>query len=123
MIIMKFRDRLKQLRNERGITQEHLSHALDIPASTIRRLESDEDSLPRKDRLEAIANYFNCSVDYLIGRTNNRTEIVEGIEDLIEFLTNPNTTVNGEPIPKELRDDLLGYVRIFQAKGKNLTKG
>jgi DNA-binding XRE family transcriptional regulator len=37
---MAFKDRLKQLRHERGITQDMLADAIDVPPSTIRRYES-----------------------------------------------------------------------------------
>ncbi|MHA7749914.1 helix-turn-helix domain-containing protein [Paenibacillus anseongensis] len=64
---------MKKLRNERGITQEQLAHALDIPESTIRRLETTE-NLPRKERINQIADYFEVSVDYLLGRSSNKEE-------------------------------------------------
>jgi Predicted transcriptional regulators len=67
-----FRDRLKALRMERGITQEDLAKALNVPASSIRRYESSDEQVPKRDRLEAIADYFDCSVDYLLERTDER---------------------------------------------------
>ena len=80
---MNFNERLKQLRGERGITQDKLAEELDIPASSIRRLESDEDSLPRKERLEAIADYFKVSVDYLMGRTDEKTRVLQEASRII----------------------------------------
>ncbi|NOU95622.1 helix-turn-helix domain-containing protein [Paenibacillus sp. LMG 31456] len=72
---MEFKDRLKQLRQERAMTQEQLAHALDIPPATIRRLETAADSLPRKERLQNIADFFSVQIDYLVGRTNDRISI------------------------------------------------
>ncbi|UOK65308.1 helix-turn-helix domain-containing protein [Paenibacillus sp. OVF10] len=69
-----FSDRLKQLRQERGLTQEQLAEQTDIPAASIRRLEVSETSLPRKDRLVMLSDYFNVSIDYLVGNSNNRSE-------------------------------------------------
>lgn len=69
---MAFKDRLKSLRNERGITQEDLATALDMPASTIRRYESSDEGMPKNDRIQLIANYFDCTVDYLLERTDER---------------------------------------------------
>lgn len=68
---MGFRERLKELRSKKGITQEQLAAHLDIPESTIRRYESVEDSLPRRERLDKIADFFGVSIDYLLGRTDD----------------------------------------------------
>ncbi|QGQ95826.1 XRE family transcriptional regulator [Paenibacillus psychroresistens] len=64
-----FGERIKRLRSSKGITQEQLSHLLDIPESTIRRLETS-DSLPRKERIHQLADFFNVRVDYLMGRAD-----------------------------------------------------
>lgn len=65
---MSFNEVLKKLRNDRGMTQEKLAEVLNIPSSTIRRLETDSDGVPRMERLEAIADYFKVTVGYLLGR-------------------------------------------------------
>lgn len=66
-----FKDRLKELRLERGLTQEQLAERMDIPASSIRRLEAS-DSLPRRERLLSISAFFGESIDYLMGNTDTR---------------------------------------------------
>lgn len=63
---VNFGEVLKKLRSERGITQEKLAADLDIPESTIRRLEISN-SIPRKERLNQIAKYFGVSTDVLLG--------------------------------------------------------
>lgn len=72
MVNVAFKDRLKSLRSERGITQEDLAQALGLPSSTIRRYESSEEGMPKNERLQMLANFFNCSVDYLLERTNEK---------------------------------------------------
>lgn len=71
VISMGFKERLKELRTKKGLTQEALSASLDIPESTIRRLESSDEGLPRRERLERIADFFDVQVDYLLGRTDD----------------------------------------------------
>lgn len=66
-----FKDRLKELRLERGLTQEQLAEQMDIPASSIRRLEVS-DSIPRRERLLSFSTFFGESIDYLMGNTNER---------------------------------------------------
>ncbi|MBH0328796.1 hypothetical protein ABH14_03130 [Brevibacillus brevis] len=67
---MGFKERLKELRKSKKMTQETLATAIGIPESTIRRYESVDDGLPRRERLESIADFFGVSVDYLLGRTD-----------------------------------------------------
>ena len=67
-----FAERLKKLRDDRGITQAKLAKDLDIPEPSIRRLETS-DGIPRKERLIQISGYFKVSIDYLLGKEVNDT--------------------------------------------------
>lgn len=108
---MKFGERLKLLRAKKGITQDDLAIALDIPSSTIRRLETDDNALPRRERLEAIADYFNVKVDYLLGR-DEVDEVVKG------ELTTAQTELfkEFEALSEEDKDYVLGLIRRIQGK-------
>lgn len=69
-----FKDRLKKLRLGKGMTQEQLADKLELPHSTIRRYESMESGYPKEERLQQIADFFKCTVDYLLGREENEYE-------------------------------------------------
>lgn len=58
---------LKQLREDRGITQSELSKALKISPSTVGMWEQGRRE-PDYEMLSQIADYFNVSTDYLLGR-------------------------------------------------------
>src|SRR4051794_12498373 len=76
---MKFTQRLKELREKTGLSQDELAAKLEIPRSSIAHYESgDNDRLPRHDRLKKIAEFFNVGLDYLLG-TETDTEIIEKI--------------------------------------------
>ena len=62
--------RLKELRKKKGISQLRLATELNTTQNTISRYETGERE-PGIDELIKIADYFNVSVDYLIGRTEN----------------------------------------------------
>ena len=62
--------RLKELRKKKGISQLKLATDLNTTQNTISRYETGERE-PGIDELIKIADYFNVSVDYLIGRTEN----------------------------------------------------
>ncbi|TPG86837.1 helix-turn-helix domain-containing protein [Brevibacillus laterosporus] len=69
---MGFPERLKKLREERGLSQEELALKLDIPRTSITHYENPkgEVRLPRGKRLESIVDFFGVTVDYLLGRSD-----------------------------------------------------
>lgn len=66
---MKFKDILKELREERGLTQKNVAIACQVSPTCINQLEAGTRN-PTGSTLMALANYFNCSIDYLMGREN-----------------------------------------------------
>lgn len=66
-----FSERLKRLRMEKGITQKELADRLHISRSTIAGYESLGKE-PDGEKLCALADFFEVSVDYLLGVTDSR---------------------------------------------------
>lgn len=62
--------RLKELREKRKISQTRLAIELNMSQNSISRYESGVREADYKTLL-AIADYFNVSLDYLFGRTDN----------------------------------------------------
>ncbi len=67
-------DNLKKLRESKNITQVKLSIDLDVSQELISRYELGS-SFPQPQMLIKLAEYFNCSVDYLLGITDIPTPI------------------------------------------------
>ena len=61
--------RLKQLRTQRGISQLKLAMDLNMNQNTISRYETMERQADY-ETLICFAEYFEVSLDYLLGRTN-----------------------------------------------------
>ena len=61
--------RLKELRLARKMSQQRLALELSMAQNTISRYENGERE-PGIDELIRIAYYFDVSVDYLLGRSN-----------------------------------------------------
>jgi len=63
---MEFKERIKILRLEKDITQAQLAVAFDKSESAIRTWESGKFK-PDADTLIRLAEYFGCSIDYMLG--------------------------------------------------------
>lgn len=61
--------RLKELRKQRNITQLKLAMDLNMNQNTISRYETGEREAGYRE-LIIIADYFNVSIDYLLGRSD-----------------------------------------------------
>ena len=64
-----FSKRLKELRIEKGLTQQSAGAMLGIDTSTFRKWENGQ-RRPDIDMLCKIADAFEVSTDYLLGRTD-----------------------------------------------------
>lgn len=65
-------NKLKQLRNDKGITQEKLGKLMGVSKRTIISWEKSERLKLRTDKAQQLADFFNVSVAYLLGDTPNR---------------------------------------------------
>ncbi|KSU30842.1 transcriptional regulator Cro/CI family [Lactococcus lactis subsp. lactis] len=66
-----FAERLKELRKGKGLTQQKVADSLNISQPNYRRWESGERS-PSVETLIMLADYFDVSIDYLLGRKSER---------------------------------------------------
>jgi transcriptional regulator with XRE-family HTH domain len=66
--------RIKELREEKGITQLSLAKAVNLSQQTIGHYEVGRAN-PDPGTLNKIADFFGVSIDYLMGRTNVRAVI------------------------------------------------
>ncbi len=65
-----FSMRLNDLRTQRGISQLSLANTLGIGKSAISMMEKGERAASI-EVLYQLADYFDVSIDYLVGRTDN----------------------------------------------------
>ena len=96
---------LKQIRNEKNITQIRLSIAAEVSQETISAYESGK-AFPSVETLIKIADFLDVSIDYLLNRTDN--PLINGStknkdEELINIINSLN---------KEQKEDVLTYAKI-----------
>ena len=68
--MIDFSDRLVTLRKSNAITQKNLAIGTGISEIGIRSYEARRRQ-PTADKLIALADFFNVSIDYLLGRSDN----------------------------------------------------
>lgn len=69
-------DNLKKLREETGITQRRLAEVIGVSQQSINKYENHNIE-PDIETLCLIADFFNTSIDYLVGRVDSRRKIEE----------------------------------------------
>lgn len=62
--------RIRDIREDRDLTQEKLAKILNCSQQTYSRYETGEITIDIF-RLETLAKFYNTSIDYLVGLTNN----------------------------------------------------
>ena len=123
-----FYKKLKLLRNQKNLTQLELAKDLNVTKGAIAMWETNKRN-PDHDMLVKIAEYFNVSVDYLIGKTTNNDDTIKNIFPIskkkIPFL---GEIACGEPIfaAEERESYVMAGTDInadfcLKAKGDSMT--
>lgn len=107
-----FGERLKKLRINRHLTQDELGAIFNPPLaqSTIGTYERGVRQ-PSLENLIVISNYFNVSIDYLLGITDEERTVEEFKEEnpqeLREFLSQNNILFNGAELSNEDKQRMI----------------
>lgn len=129
-----FTNRLKNLRKDNKKTQDDMSKLLKIQRSTYGEYERGRIT-PPMDKIRFLANYFDVSVDYLMGNTNLTTpdeaketndvsDVSVIIRKMIDELENDknNIVFEGETLDKETRKLLISSLQNSVDTGRLIKK-
>lgn len=114
-----FGKNLKNLRKVKGLTQKDLADDLKITFNQISDWEIGR-SNPDIEILEKLAEYFNVSVDSLLGRESIQIQKTPSITEGKTFKPNTFITIgkNGERTERELSDEDAQIVNTLLDKLK-----
>ncbi len=98
------RERLAEIRNEYGLTQEELAKRVDISKSQIGRYETGVNE-PSASVLSRIAKELNVSTDWLCGLVDERTARMPDVDD-----EDRDFIKRFRSLPKDIRDLIMGLV-------------
>lgn len=113
-------EKIKELADKKGISINRLEEQLGFSRNTIYNMKTKK---PNAERVAAIADYFNVSTDYLLGRTDNPriasddTASEYTTEDLRKMARNAKT-FDGKPLTDEDVDAITNIIEIY-LKGRN----
>lgn len=93
---MEFKDRLRQLRDEKNIIASKLASDFDKSESTVRMWETGK-SKPDTDTLISLAKYFGCTTDYLLGLSTNRNIVqIKHRNEMLEQISELSNKINDD---------------------------
>ena len=111
---------VKALCEKSGISLNSLEDKLGLGKNSLYGLKRIQ---PSAERLQQIADYFQVSTDYLLGRTNNpaiagepEKFYFEGQEVDVEQLANTAMRFNGKPLTDEDKKAIQNIIEIYLRK-------
>ncbi|MGT2834056.1 helix-turn-helix domain-containing protein [Streptococcus hyointestinalis] len=116
-------ERIKELAQKKGYSLQKVAEDLGFSVNYLYTLK---EKVPKSDRLQELADYFNVSTDYLLGRTDNpniakddETAIIDGkVIDLREAAAN-TMLFDGRPLDE---DDIDFITAVLSAHFKSKEK-
>ena len=108
-------EKIKELAQKQGISLQKVAEDLGY---SINYLYTLKEKTPKSDRLQEIADYFNVSTDYLLGRTDNpsiaNNDTIAGYtsDDLRKMAENAKT-FDGKPLTEEDIDAIQNIIEIY----------
>lgn len=106
---------VKELCRRQGISLNTLEERIGFSRNSLYSWKNSE---PKPKKLNAVADYFNVSTDYLLGRTDNPTiakdDTIAGYtsDDLRKMAENAKT-FDGKPLTEEDIDAIQNIIEIY----------
>ncbi len=107
-------ENLKKLREQKNITQTKVSVDIEISQELVSQYELGK-SKPTIENLIKLANYFNCSTDYLLGLTDISTKINNIDKQNIEIA---NIIEQYKTLSNENKEHLKSYLNHLTIENK-----
>lgn len=113
---MNFSERLRELRAEKDVTQIELAKKTGLSNGCIAMLEINKRE-PTGNTLIALSNFFECSIDYLLGREDDLGNITIHTEKPASLPQDEQELLNiYQALSPAHRSQILEYARYFAEK-------
>lgn len=114
--IMEMGEIIKQLRIQKGITQEELGKVIGVQKSAIRKYESGMVENIKRSSIKKMADYFGVSPSFLLGYENSSTIISNSI---VGDQNSNNVITVGAAARGEIENELLSLCKKMTIQQKN----
>ncbi|WP_368652401.1 helix-turn-helix domain-containing protein [Ornithinibacillus sp. 4-3] len=127
-------EKIKLLCNEKNVTFAEVERKVGISNGQIRRWDN---SSPKIENVQKVADYFDVSTDYLLGRTNKKRyndaltekdekDIAKRMakirQDLMEGNNDDGLAFSGEPMSEEAIESLLEALEFIERQTTKINK-
>ena len=108
---MTIYERIRELASEKGMSIRELENSLGFSNGLLRSWNKSTNSAS----LEKVANYFNVSTDYLLGRTNKKymNENQEIDDDILERALDSAMSYDGKGISDADRPVIKNFIKAY----------
>ena len=112
---MSFGNNLKKIRQENNLTQEELAKKINTSRSNIANYENDK-NMPSIDILNKLSETFNCSIDYLLGKSDIKNP--ENSNDPLGLLKMGFNIKDYNPPTKAQKEQIKSLIELIKKKVK-----
>lgn len=113
---MDFGTRLKNLRKNKNISQEDFANKIGVTRSSVGNYETNR-NMPTADVLDKIADVLDCSLDYLLGKSDN-IQSVQNNEDLLDLAKVGFTKENYNPPTEKQKEQIKTIIETILKDNK-----
>lgn len=104
--MQKFSGNLKKFRKQKKLTQEELANKIGVIRATYWAYEKGS-IMPPYEKLEQLADIFGITIDELMGRETDKSDISDDLSKLIRKLEKENQVYDGELLNDQTRELLI----------------
>lgn len=111
--------RLLELREEKNLTQEDIAKAINTSRTNIGRWEKGINE-PSASLIIQLADFFRCSIDYLLEREDDYGNISININETFNCSSKKRELIElFDTLSSEYQSQLLEYARYIAERNKN----
>ena len=107
-------ERLKALRKEKKLKQINIANILNVSRSTYGHYETGH-AVPNKVSMEKLSDFYDVSVDYLLGRTNEK-KLTKSDNAIVAKAFSLRNDI--DKLPQEALDKIDEYIDLIKMKYK-----
>ena len=112
------KDRIKKLRKEKKLSQRELAKKINLSPSTIAMYETGQRK-PDTDKLKQIADFFNVSIDYLLGNTDEKKPVDEIIKneeavEIKELMERYQVMLERDELDESAKKSVIDFLRLLR---------